>query len=297
MCLAIDGVVFCDVLRKAPLYEGESLERVEHNLEENKRPYTDEVEAVLAEACGLSREVYRDRITRIRGKNVLMQLEYHLSSYGPYFVFPKDYIEGISHEVPRIPCITAEAQEAFEQRLPAPRFAYFCKRVDRGITQKDLHAYPEHDRWIVQFESEHLIRQYFTKQCRLLLANGCAPSREMYYPRDQLQKVLQDHTRWFHNRKRLNPPLVIRALLEPEDESRLKEYLDIHCELKARKPTRKQGTIKTPGWRAAWRNDCLNHSRQFLEWKRSLQAKYLPLLEIECFQRVTVPTEPLREAA
>lgn len=288
MCLNIDGQTFCDVLEAAPRLNGESLERVEHNMEENKRPYTDEVAQLLAQTCGLEFNIYRDRIARIRGENVMKQCHWPITSIvskdGPYFVLPsacRDYIEGRVHEVPAITCITDRAQRVLEVRLSEYRFAHFCTRIDTGITKADVEAYPEHAVWLPRVEklwSHGGLTQY----CHEVIARREMPSNDMYYLDGHMRRVVEKSMSWFNRGSWRKAPPIIRVFLSPDDLLVMQGYVERDQQMAAVSPKRLPRKLRNKTNIRRWKRERRALRAEYVRWKQGLKERYLPLIYCAC---------------
>lgn len=297
MCLNIDGEVYCSVLLQAS-YEGRSLERIEHDLEEGKYPYTPEIEARLAEVCGLSIEIYRDRLLRLRSQNVLRQLRYAsdvCDDFGPYFHFPPscvEYIQGVVHELEQVDGIIDETQQELKRRLRQERFKYFCRRIDRGVFETELAEYPERDEWLPLAAQELITRnRRLTVYTRSLFEQNIIPPAGMFCFPEQREKLLAKFALWFSDRSWDTAPPAVRQFLTEEELATLEDLAATRRRIKLEKPRKKRGQCQPRGLRDDWRRRMRIEAERVLAYKQELKRRYLPLIEQACLYGIFPETD------
>lgn len=283
MCLNIDGQVFCSVLGKV-FYNGKSLEIVEHELEEGEVPYTAELEVLIANTCGLSLEIYRDRVTRLRSMNVTKQCERYplVDRFAIYFALPAesmDYIEGSSHIIPTLSHVTPEAQTTFARTLVKRRFDRFCERIDHGMTREGLGMYPERDEWV-----PFVLRQLRTfvqpsQDTFGLTITDTIPPDDVFYPDGRREHLLRRYTRWFYDKNWRQPPLAINFLMSAGDIAELNGHIQAYHQFCMRKPKGRRTLEGYRQHRDAWRAERHAMRIEWRTWKHMLMKKYLEGIE------------------
>lgn len=281
MCLNTDGQKFCSVLRSAPHYNGKSLERVEHDLEENDEAYTKELEMLLAKTCGLSTEDYRSRLTRIRGENLIKEIRCsgYDSKHGPcgYFLLPpgtKDYVLGRTHEPPRVELITSEAQEALKKLFDIKRRTVFHHRLSR-MSPSEIRAFPEWREWLCSLlERAHLDKTSRRKERRRrIAAQMLGTEAPVDFQQEVISEIAVDHEQWFLDRHRFDLPPFILLLLEADDATTARALHTERRMIHASRPRKGRGGTSA---KTAWQTKKSVSNGNFRAWKRSVAGKYVP---------------------
>ncbi len=289
MCLNIDGQQFCSILINAPHFQGKSLERIEHELEEGQWPYTPEIEELLAKTCELSVETYRSRLTRIRGENVVKEiagcgnrgvLHTRYRSCG-YFELPQsctDYIAGRIHTVPILEYIPADSQKALAEFLVEKRRFTFLTRLDEGITWQKIRDYPEWKNWLLpelyrELHGEHCPKQKKRTRMAIRLMNGDMPFEDIFLSNERRAELARIYCEWFDSKSWFDLPALINVILEPDDLARAQALFSEKRLISARKPRRGQISKSR---KASWRQMKREINHRIKSWRKSIAPKYLP---------------------
>jgi len=278
MCLKIGDTEYCIPLRNAPMFNGRSLERLQHDIEEND-PHvqqTPELQQAVADACGLTMEEYRARCAMVRGQNAIIAFDYEdVSRIGrkvnPVFAFSEDcgrWVRGEIHEYPGVDWIAPQFEDEVRINMTELRYRWFKHQLNNRGPVPRIWEYPERILWHSQlcFDIGSGRQRAPVRQLRNLLIKRRTLdiTLDVRLTVTEIDKVIEMRSRDFLLALWLPDRDILYTLINREEAKLLEQFASRRENLAAHAGKRTHGHKKRRA----------RYHTEFNAWRLTMQAKY-----------------------